>query len=309
MEYITSSDFHFKDTAVALGKFEGIHRGHQLLMDEVKKQELHGLRSVVFTFDRPTRLTLTGDTEYKQIYTKKERREIHEKRGIDILIEHPFTKEFAALTPDRFIREVLVEKVGAKVIVVGTDFHFGKNRSGSITDLEKLEEECGYHLIVVEKLQLNGKDISSTRIRASLEKGAMEEAKALLGRNYSVSGEILHGNALGRTIQVPTINQQVPSFKLLPPNGVYVSKIHWKDEVYYGITNIGTKPTVNNTSEKTVETNIFDFNKDVYGEEMVVELLHYHRKETRFSSVEALQAQLFQDIEFGKQYVTNVLSH
>ena len=180
---------------------------------------------------------------------------------------------------------------------------------GSITDLEKLEEECGYHLIVVEKLQLNGKDISSTRIRASLEKGAMEEAKALLGRNYSVSGEILHGNALGRTIQVPTINQQVPSFKLLPPNGVYVSKIHWKDEVYYGITNIGTKPTVNNTSEKTVETNIFDFNKDVYGEEMVVELLHYHRKETRFSSVEALQAQLFQDIEFGKQYVTNVLSH
>ena len=164
MEYITSSDFHFKDTAVALGKFEGIHRGHQLLMDEVKKQELHGLRSVVFTFDRPTRLTLTGDTEYKQIYTKKERREILEKRGIDILIEHPFTKEFAALTPDRFIREVLVEKVGAKVIVVGTDFHFGKNRSGSITDLEKLEEECGYHLIVVEKLQLNGKDISSTRI-------------------------------------------------------------------------------------------------------------------------------------------------
>ena len=137
----------------------------------------------------------------------------------------------------------------------------------------------------------------------------MEEAKALLGRNYSVSGEILHGNALGRTIQVPTINQQVPSFKLLPPNGVYVSKIHWEDEVYYGITNIGTKPTVNNTSEKTVETNIFDFNKDVYGEEMVVELLHYHRKETRFSSVEALQAQLFQDIEFGKQYVTNVLSH
>ena len=285
MEYITSSDFHFKNTAVALGKFEGIHRGHQLLMDEVKKQELHGLQSVVFTFDRPTRSSLTCDTKYKQIYTKEERKTILEKRGINILIEHPFTKEFAALTPERFIREVLVEKVGAKVIVVGTDFHFGKNRSGSILDLEKLEEECGYHLIVVEKLQLDGKDISSTRIRASLEKGDMEEASALLGRNYSVSGEIVHGNALGRTIQVPTINQKVPSFKLLPPNGVYVSKIHWNDEVYYGITNIGTKPTVNDTSEKTVETNIFNFDKDVYGEKMVVELLHYHRKESRFSSV------------------------
>ena len=306
MEYITSSDFHFKNTAVALGKFEGIHRGHQLLMDEVKKQELHGLQSVVFTFDCPTRLTLTGDTKYKQIYTKEERKTILEKRGINILIEHPFTKEFAALTPERFIREVLVEKVGAKVIVVGTDFHFGKNRSGSILDLEKLEEECGYHLIVVEKLQLDGKDISSTRIRASLEKGDMEEASALLGRNYSVSGEIVHGNALGRTIQVPTINQKVPSFKLLPPNGVYVSKIHWNDEVYYGITNIGTKPTVNDTSEKTVETNIFDFDKDVYGEKMVVELLHYHRKESRFSSVEALQTQLFKDIEFGKQFVAKI---
>lgn len=305
MEYITSSDFHFKNTAVALGKFEGIHRGHQLLMDEVKKQELHGLQSVVFTFDRPTRLTLTGDTKYKQIYTKEERKTILEKRGINILIEHPFTKEFAALTPERFIREVLVEKVGAKVIVVGTDFHFGKNRSGSILDLENLEE-CGYHLIVVEKLQLDGKDISSTRIRASLEKGDMEEASALLGRNYSVSGEIIHGNALGRTIQVPTINQKVPSFKLLPPNGVYVSKIHWNDEVYYGITNIGTKPTVNDTNEKTVETNIFDFDKDVYGEKMVVELLHYHRKESRFSSVEALQTQLFKDIEFGKQFVAKI---
>lgn len=305
MEYITSSDFHFKNTAVALGKFEGIHRGHQLLMDEVKKQELHGLQSVVFTFDRPTRLTLTGDTKYKQIYTKEERKTILEKRGINILIEHPFTKEFAALTPERFIREVLVEKVGAKVIVVGTDFHFGKNRSGSILDLENLEE-CGYHLIVVEKLQLDGKDISSTRIRASLEEGDMEEASALLGRNYSVSGEIIHGNALGRTIQVPTINQKVPSFKLLPPNGVYVSKIHWNDEVYYGITNIGTKPTVNDTSEKTVETNIFDFDKDVYGEKMVVELLHYHRKESRFSSVEALQTQLFKDIEFGKQFVAKI---
>ena len=264
MEYITSSDFHFKNTAVALGKFEGIHRGHQLLMDEVKKQELHGLQSVVFTFDRPTRLTLTGDTKYKQIYTKEERKTILEKRGINILIEHPFTKEFAALTPERFIREVLVEKVGAKVIVVGTDFHFGKNRSGSILDLEKLEEECGYHLIVVEKLQLDGKDISSTRIRASLEKGDMEEASALLGRNYSVSGEIVHGN------------------------------------------NIGTKPTVNDTSEKTVETNIFNFDKDVYGEKMVVELLHYHRKESRFSSVEALQTQLFKDIEFGKQFVAKI---
>ena len=300
-----TKDIHLDHTVVALGKFDGLHRGHQLLINKLKAYGKKGFQTVVFTFDFHPMSLLTGKKQ-SLIYTKEERLKIVEEMGIDVLIEYPFTQETAHMMPEDFVRDVLVRDIGAKVIVVGTDFHFGKNRSGSILDLENLEEECGYHLIVVEKLQLDGKDISSTRIRASLEKGDMEEASALLGRNYSVSGEIIHGNALGRTIQVPTINQKVPSFKLLPPNGVYVSKIHWNDEVYYGITNIGTKPTVNDTSEKTVETNIFDFDKDVYGEKMVVELLHYHRKESRFSSVEALQTQLFKDIEFGKQFVAKI---
>ncbi len=303
MEYITSPDFHFKDTAVALGKFEGIHRGHQLLMDKVTQQKRNGLRSVVFTFDRPPRFTLSGDTAYQQIYTKEERREILQKRNIDILIEHPFTKEFAALSPEKFIREVLVQKAGAKVIVVGTDFHFGKNRSGGIDNLEDLERECGYHLIVVEKLQHGGKDVSSTRIRNCLEKGNMEMARDLLGRDYSICGEVVHGNALGRKIQVPTVNQKVDRVKLVPPNGVYVSRIHVKGQVYYGITNIGVKPTVNQTEEKTVETNIFAFDEEIYGEEVTVELLHFHRPEQRFTSIELLQEQLLKDVEFGKQYV------
>lgn len=303
MEYITSPDFHFKDTAVALGKFEGIHRGHQLLMDKVTQQKRNGLRSVVFTFDRPPRFTLSGDTAYQQIYTKEERREILQKRNIDILIEHPFTKEFAALSPEKFIREVLVQKAGAKVIVVGTDFHFGKNRSGGIDNLEDLERECGYHLIVVEKLQHGGKDVSSTRIRNCLEKGNMEMARDLLGRDYSICGEVVHGNALGRKIQVPTVNQKVDRVKLVPPNGVYVSRIHVKGQVYYGITNIGVKPTINQTEEKTVETNIFAFDEEIYGEEVTVELLHFHRPEQRFTSIELLQEQLLKDVEFGKQYV------
>ncbi|MCI6857996.1 MAG: bifunctional riboflavin kinase/FAD synthetase [Eubacterium sp.] len=303
MEYITNSDFHFKDTAVALGKFDGIHCGHQLLMDEVKKQEKEGRKSAVFTFDRPTRLTLSGDHSCKQIYTKEERRKILEKAGISILIEHPFTKEFAALSPEKFIREILVKKAGARAIVVGTDFRFGKNRSGGIEHLKALEEECGYHLIVIEKLKMDGQDVSSTRIRTCLENGEMEKANYLLGRDYSISGIVVHGNELGRTIQVPTINQEISSDKLVPPNGVYVSRIHIGDEVYSGITNIGVKPTVKDTLEKTVETNIFDFHEDIYGRDVTVELLHFHRPETRFSSIEKLQKQLLKDVEFGKKFV------
>ena len=307
MNYITGKTSFgvMAPSAVSLGKFDGLHRGHQKLLQHILEQKKNGLEATIFTFaSNPTRM-LSG-VSAQNILTNEERREMLAKAGVDNLLECPFVPEIAHMEPERFIEEVLVGQLKMKFAAVGTDFHFGKNRSGSILDLENLEEECGYHLIVVEKLQLDGKDISSTRIRASLEKGDMEEASALLGRNYSVSGEIVHGNALGRTIQVPTINQKVPSFKLLPPNGVYVSKIHWNDEVYYGITNIGTKPTVNDTNEKTVETNIFDFDKDVYGEKMVVELLHYHRKESRFSSVEALQTQLFKDIEFGKQFVAKI---
>lgn len=303
MEYITDSEFHFENTAVALGKFEGIHCGHQLLMDEVKKQKKQGRKSVVFTFDRPTRLTLAGDTAYQQIYTKEERRDILRRYGIDILIEHPFTKKFAALTPERFIREVLVGRVGARVVVVGTDFHFGKNRSGSVETLRRLSEECGYQLIVIEKLKLGGFDISSTRIRDCIARGDLEMTNQLLGRDYSIHGQVIHGNALGRTIDVPTINQHVPAEKLIPPNGVYVSRVHCADKVYYGITNIGIKPTVNAGAEKTVETNIFDFDEDVYGEDVMVELLHFHRPEVKFDSVEALRDQLFEDISFGKSYV------
>ncbi len=302
MQYITSSEFQIQNTAVALGKFEGIHLGHQLLINEVKKQRENGLNSAIFTFDMPPKAVLHDDMRYSQIYTKIERKRILERQGIDILIEHPFTKEFAALSPEEFIRDVLIKKADVKAVVVGSDFHFGKRRSGNVDTLRAAAKEYGFQLIVLNKIMQRNGDISSTRIRKLIEYGMMEEASLLLGRNFSIYGEVIHGKALGRTIQIPTANQKPDEKKLVPPNGVYFSLIHLDDKVYKGITNIGVKPTVEMVPEKGVETHIFDFSQDIYGRNIEVELLHFHRAELRFKNVEDLCLQMQHDILVAKKY-------
>ena len=303
MKYITNSEFHFQNTAVALGKFEGIHRGHQLLIRQVAAAKEQGFSSMVFTFDRPPRMTLKGDEGYRQIYTKEERHRILEKMDVDILVEHPFTKEFAALTPRRFIRDVLVGKAGAKLVVVGKDFRFGKKRSGSVKDLWKYQEEFGYQLIVIDKLKMDGRDVSSTRIRACLEKGDMETAGRLLGRTFSVSGSVVQGSQLGRKIQVPTINLLPAPEKLLPPRGVYISRILEGGMTWFGMTNVGVKPTVQDSQDLNVETYIFDYDGNLYGSDVRVELLHHTRPERKFASLEALRSQLDLDLQTGRDYL------
>ena len=303
MKYITNSEFHFQNTAVALGKFEGIHRGHQLLIRQVAAAKEQGFSSMIFTFDRPPRMTLKGDEGYRQIYTKEERHRILEKMDVDILVEHPFTKEFAALTPRRFIRDVLVGKAGAKLVVVGKDFRFGKKRSGSVKDLWKYQEEFGYQLIVIDKLKMDGRDVSSTRIRACLEKGDMETAGRLLGRTFSVSGSVVQGSQLGRKIQVPTINLLPAPEKLLPPRGVYISRILEGGMTWFGMTNVGVKPTVQDSQDLNVETYIFDYDGNLYGSDVRVELLHHTRPERKFASLEALRSQLDLDLQTGRDYL------
>lgn len=306
MNYITSSNFKLYDSAVALGKFEGVHRGHQLLLNEINKHKNNQLQSVVFTFNMPPRLALGRETAYQQIFTREERHDILEKMGINVLIEYPFTKEFASLSPDEFVKDILVRKAGARVVVVGTDFRFGKKRSGGIKDLMRLSKPLGYKLIVKDKLQEGNVDISSSRIRSLLESGSMEEAAGLLGRPYCVRGTVVHGKALGRTIEIPTVNLLAEKGKLTPPNGVYVSKIHIGDETHFGITNVGVKPTVEDHPVKGIETYIFDFDQDVYDRDIEVELLHFCRPEIKFQSIKLLKAQMQKDISFGKQYIKGV---
>ncbi len=303
MKHINTARYHLKNTAVALGKFEGIHIGHQLLIDKIVEKSAEGMTSVVFTFDRPPSAALHHVTDYPQIYTRQERQQILKDKGVDVLIEHPFTRKFASLTPEKFIREVLVERTGAKVIAVGTDFRFGKKRSGSITDLKKLENELGYELIVFDKLKVDEEDVSSTRIRQCLENAQMEKTAQLLGRPFAVTEVVSHGKMLGRTIHFPTVNQNVDHNKLLPKDGVYVSRVLIGNQIFYGVTNIGVRPTVHDGGGRNVETHILDYSGDLYDQEITVELLHFHRQEMKFSSVEELQSQLALDVAFGRQYM------
>lgn len=305
MEYITNTtDFQYKNTVVALGKFEGLHKGHQQLLDELAHyKQTQGLTSVMFTFDRPPRLVTEGKRE-RTIYTKKERCYRLQKTSLDVLVEHPFTKEFSQLSPEEFVKTVLVDKLDVKIVVVGFDFAFGYKRMGTVEVLQQLSEKYNYKLVVVPKCTVNGEKAGSTLIRKHLEEGDMEEVNQFLDIPYGIIAEVVHGNAIGRAlIGLPTANQFPDPHKLLPPKGVYVSRIIYKDQEYYGITNIGTKPTVEDYEITGVETYIFDFDQNIYGEVIEVQLLYYKRPEMKFSGLDELAAQMKADAEFGRQYV------
>lgn len=308
MEYIANTtDFKLNNTAVALGKFEGLHRGHNLLLSELYKYHEKGLKSVMFTFDMPPKAVINHDYE-RVIYTKEERKHILEQTPLQCLIEHPFTPEFSKLRPDEFVSKILVGKCGAKVIVIGEDCHFGYKRTGDANLLRELAPRYGYKLVVIPKLQENGEDVSSSRIRRCITEGNLEEANLLLGNQpFTVYGEVVHGRRLGSTVlNMPTANQSPPANKFLPPNGVYVSRILHEGKKYYGISNIGVKPTVDDHIEKGVETFIFDFNEDIYGTMLEVQLLYFVRPEQKFESFEDLKEQMSKDADYGRWYASQI---
>ncbi len=289
-------------TVITLGKFDGVHRGHMKLLDIVKDKALREqLTSVVFTFDRiPLRICPSKQQQF--ITTNTERKDIIAKEGIDILIEYPFTEEFMDTSPEEFIKIMLVERLKAKCIVVGSDFGFGKNRAGNADMIKKYADEYGYEAIVVKKEMYGEREISSTYVREELKKGNMETANELLGKPYFIEGVVTKGMQLGRTINIPTVNIYPCDSKLLPPFGVYVSEVMVRGRLMHGVTNIGTRPTVSNDTIISVETNIFDFDEDIYGEQIEVRILHYLRPEMKFDSVDSLKKQMDIDTLNAKKH-------
>lgn len=303
MKYIhETEDFIIeKPVVVTLGKFDGVHRGHQKLIAivNVKAEELNAL-SVAFTFDRIP-LSICPSAQQRFITTNSERKEIMEQLGMDILIEYPFTENFMHTEPETFIEEVLVKKLNAKCVVIGSDFCFGKDRKGNADTISENAQKYGYEAIVVEKEKYEGREISSTFVREELKIGHMETVNVLLNRPYSIKGIVVKGNQFGRTINLPTVNIYPAECKLLPPNGVYSSETIIDGEVFLGVTNIGTKPTVNDSSIISVETHLFDFDENIYGKTIEVCLKHFQRVEMKFDSVEALKKQIEIDSAFAKE--------
>lgn len=302
MQYINHTEFKLKNTAVSLGKFDGLHRGHRKLFEAIQKEQKNGLTGVVFSFLLPPG-TFLENKEVNLIYTEEEKKNLLEHMGMDVLVSYPFDKASLSMEPEDFVRDILIEKLDAKVIVVGSDFRFGHNRRGDVKLLEELSLKYGYQLQVFEKVTMEGDIVSSTRIRSELSKGKMELAARLLGEPYSITGEVVHGRKLGRTIGMPTINMALPKEKLLPPNGVYASITEIDGKEYQGVTNIGVKPTVGaEEEERLAETYIFDYRGDLYGRVLKVSLYAYERPEKKFASVEELKQQMERDKEFGKGY-------
>ena len=307
MKYIKKTlDFQIEEpTVVTLGKFDGLHRGHEKLMNALMEySRLHELAAVAFTFDIPPRNRLEDITS-KVLTTNEEKEYIFDTTGIDYLIECPFTTEVMSMEPKAFIAWI-VKALNMKCVVVGDDFHFGYKRAGDYHTLMQYEQEFGYQTIVVDKMKDNNRDISSTYVREEIAAGNLQKANALLGYHYFIKSDVVHGKKLGRTIGVPTINMVLPSNKLLPPNGVYVTEVIVENEKYIGVTNVGCKPTVSDSNMIGVETYIIDFNQTVYGDSIVVSFLAYVRPEIKFHSVDDLKAQMVLDIEFARKYYKNV---
>lgn len=302
MKYIHGkTEFNLSNTCVTLGKFDGLHLGHQLLFEQLKKEKKTGYQSVMFTFDyHPS--NLFSEKELALIYTEEEKRYLLEKSFLDVFISYPFTDKTASIEPEEFIEKVLIEKLDAKIIVVGDDFRFGKKRRGDVKLLQQLSTRYNYQVKVFEKRKMDNKIISSTLIRTELAKGNIEYANELLGSPYSIIGEVQHGREIGRTIGMPTVNLIPSKHKLLPPNGVYASITKFDNKMYQGITNIGYKPTVGGEARRGVETYLFQFNNQIYGKKIQVELCTYERAEQKFDSLEELKTRIEKDVKFGRRY-------
>lgn len=298
MEYIKGRlDFHVTEpTVLSIGKFDGLHRGHELLMDYVFQKKKEGLKAVIFTFDVPPKKSL-GQNEAKVLTTNEEKMHLFEQSGIDYLIECPFTEEIMHMPAETFLKKI-VEQLSIRCIVAGTDCSFGYKRRGDYKMLQKYASFYHYEAQIVDKMQYEGRDISSTFIREEIAAGNMEKADLLLGYAYFLQGMVVHGNQIGQKIGIPTINLLPPPEKLLPPFGVYTARVEIDGNIYDGIANIGCKPTIAGDNPVGVETHLFDFKGDLYGRHAKVSLLKWVREERKFQSISELKTQMEKDILF-----------
>ncbi len=296
-----TTEFHLEDrSAVALGKFDGIHLGHRRLLERVLEQKEKGLITVVFTFDTSAASFFGGET--KELSTREEKREMFSRLGIDVLIEFPLNRETAATEPAEFVARYLARQMQTAYLCAGPDISFGRGGAGDYALLAQYAGVYGYEVELIDKVRVGGEEVSSTRVRQAVREGDMEKVSAMLGAPYCVNGKVVHGRQLGRKLGMPTANLLPDERKLLPPNGVYYSRAKLGERVYRGISNVGYKPTVSDEKVLGVETYLYDFALEVYDREMMVELLAFRRAERAFESVEALRRQIEADVEAGRKF-------
>jgi len=295
--YNNINEFSSTDnTILTIGTFDGVHLGHQKVLERLTKTAIeNNLKSTVLTFFPHPRTILNPDKPLKLINSVKERTELLNRSKVDNLIIHPFDKNFSELDPEKYVVEILVKKLKAKIILIGYDHKFGKNRTADITDLKIYGKKYGFKVIEIKAEEISNIAISSTKIRKAISEGNISTAKKYLGYDFSLSGKIVHGKSIGRTLGFPTANIEVKEeYKLLPKNGVYLIQSVINHNKYFGMMNIGMKPTIKESS-KTIEVNFFDFEGDLYHKNIEVNIKKFIRDEIKFDSLELLKSQILKD--------------
>ncbi|GET30762.1 bifunctional riboflavin kinase/FAD synthetase [Prolixibacter sp. SD074] len=302
--------FNAGKPVITIGTFDGVHLGHRQVISRLKEiaGSVNG-ESVVFTFYPHPRLIVSPEeNNLRLLTTRDEKIELLKEIGIDHLVVFPFTNEFSKLSYEDFVRQVLVEKMNISHLVVGYDHKLGRNREGNYTALKELSKELHFTIEQLDVLLMEDVNVSSTKIRQSLETGDVARANRYLGYNYTLTGKVIAGNQLGRKLGFPTANiETLDEHKLIPHDGVYAVRVKLDDACYTGMLNIGTRPTIShNADHRSIEVHIFDFNQDVYLHELTLYFVGKIRNEHKFDSVDALREQLEKDKESAKKILSRM---
>ena len=298
MKIKSAADYNqIKDSVVTIGTFDGVHLGHQKIIKRlVAIAHAEELQALVLTFFPHPRMVVQNDTSIKLINTIDEKADLIQDLGVDHLVVKAFTKDFSRLTSLEYVRDVLVNKLHVKHIIVGYDHHFGRNRTANIKDLKEFGAFYGFKVTEITAQEVGDVAVSSTKIRSALAEGSIKVANQFLGYNFMLNGTVVKGKGLGNTIQFPTANLQIEeSYKLIPKKGVYLVQSIIDAQLVYGMLNIGTNPTVSDANEISVEVFFFDFNQTLYGTALNIQFLDRIRDEIKFSGLQALKVQLEQD--------------
>lgn len=295
-----------KGCVVTIGTFDGVHLGHKALLQRlVENARINNLDSVLLTFYPHPRMVLQKDSDLKLINTLEERKELLEAIGIDHLVVQPFTKEFSRLTASEYVEEILVEQLNAKKIIIGYDHRFGRNRTANINDLRHYGSIHGFEVEEISAQEMNEVAVSSTKIRRALDAGDITTANDYLGYLFTLNGTIVKGKGIGKTLAYPTANLHVSSpHKLIPKKGVYLVKATIDSQEVFGLTNIGTNPTVGGTVT-TVETHFMELDRNLYGQAVKLEFITHIRDEETFQNTKELKKAIQKDEQFARNFLSS----